>query len=123
MADRDQSHTSNRGFASMDEKKQRDIASKGGQASGGNFKNDPERAAEAGRKGGQSVPAEERSFSRDHELASEAGRKGGESSHGGQVGASHQSDSHQRNQGNFAEDRDRASKAGRRGGEHSHDRR
>lgn len=26
---------------------------KGGQASGGNFKNDPQRAAEAGRKGGQ----------------------------------------------------------------------
>ncbi|HEY8938803.1 MAG TPA: general stress protein, partial [Cellvibrio sp.] len=26
---------------------------KGGQVSGGNFKNDPERAAEAGRKGGQ----------------------------------------------------------------------
>ena len=28
--------------------------SKGGQNSPGNFKNDPERAAEAGRKGGQS---------------------------------------------------------------------
>ena len=26
---------------------------KGGQNSGGNFKNDPERAAEAGRKGGE----------------------------------------------------------------------
>ncbi|WP_312666234.1 general stress protein, partial [Pantoea sp. CTOTU49201] len=26
---------------------------KGGQASGGNFKNDPERAIEAGRKGGK----------------------------------------------------------------------
>lgn len=36
----------------MDPKKQREIASKGGQASGGNFKNDPIRAAEAGRKGG-----------------------------------------------------------------------
>ncbi len=46
-------NTSNRGFASMDEQKQREIASKGGQASGGNFKNDPKRAAEAGRKGGQ----------------------------------------------------------------------
>ena len=30
-----------------------EIGSKGGQASGGNFKNDPERAAEAGSKGGQ----------------------------------------------------------------------
>ena len=44
--------TSNRGFASMDEQKQREIASKGGSASGGNFANDPQRAAEAGRKGG-----------------------------------------------------------------------
>ena len=42
-----------RGFASMDEERQREIA----------------------RKGGQSVPDEKRSFSKDHELASEAGRK------------------------------------------------
>jgi general stress protein YciG len=40
------------GFASMDESKQREIASKGGKASGGNFKNDPQRASEAGKKGG-----------------------------------------------------------------------
>lgn len=53
--------TSNRGFASMDEDKQREIASKGGKA----------------------VPAEKRSFSQDPELASEAGRKGGQNSHGG----------------------------------------
>jgi uncharacterized protein len=117
----DQSHASNRGFASMDEKKQRDIASKGGQASGGNFKNDPERAAEAGRKGGQSVPAAERSFSRDHELAAEAGRKGGEHSHGGHQGGQG-GGSHQGGRGNFAEDRERASEAGRKGGEHSRDR-
>ncbi len=44
---------SKRGFASMDEDKQREIASKGGQASGGNFKNDREKASEAGKKGGQ----------------------------------------------------------------------
>jgi general stress protein YciG len=123
MADRDQSQTSNRGFASMDEKKQRDIASKGGQASGGNFANDPERAAEAGRKGGQSVPAEERSFSKDHELAAEAGRKGGEHSHGGHTSGSQQGHQahggHQGGPGNFAEDRERASEAGRKGGEHS----
>jgi hypothetical protein len=67
----------------MDEKKQRDIASRGGQASGGNFKNDPERASAAGRKGGQSVPPGERSFSRDRGLAAKAGRRGGEHSHGG----------------------------------------
>lgn len=46
---------SDRGFDGMDDKEQRDIAS----------------------KGGQSVPAEKRSFSQDPELASEAGRKGG----------------------------------------------
>jgi uncharacterized protein len=122
MADRDQSHTSNRGFASMDDEKQRDIASKGGQASGGNFKNDPERAAESGRKGGQSVPAEERSFSQNHELAAKAGRKGGEHSHGGHQGGKTGS-SHQGGNGNFAADGERASEAGRKGGEHSHDRR
>ena len=51
---------SNRGFASMDADKQREIA----------------------RKGGRSVPNEKRSFSQNHQLASEAGRKGGHSSHG-----------------------------------------
>jgi general stress protein YciG len=49
---------SNRGFASMDEDKQREIASKGGQSQGkennpGNFANDREKASEAGRKGGE----------------------------------------------------------------------
>ena len=52
---------SERGFASMDEEKQREIA----------------------RKGGESVPDEKRSFSQDRELAAEAGRKGGEESGGG----------------------------------------
>jgi general stress protein YciG len=47
------------GFASMDADKQRAIASKGGHSQGketnpGNFANDPARAAEAGRHGGQS---------------------------------------------------------------------
>jgi general stress protein YciG len=49
MADR---KSSNRGFAAMDEDKQREIASKGGKASGGNFKNDREKASRAGKKGG-----------------------------------------------------------------------
>ena len=49
--------TSDRGFASMDPEKQREIASKGGKSQGkennpGNFANDPEKAREAGRKGG-----------------------------------------------------------------------
>ena len=38
-------------------------------------------AAEAGRKGGQSVPDEKRSFSQNRQLAAEAGRKGGQASH------------------------------------------
>ncbi len=53
-----QGNTSNRGFASMDEDKQREIASKGGQSQGkennpANFANDRQKASEAGRKGGQ----------------------------------------------------------------------
>lgn len=48
-----------RGFAAMDKEKQRAIASKGGRSQGkennpGNFANNPRRAAEAGRKGGES---------------------------------------------------------------------
>ena len=46
--------TSKRGFGSMDDDKQREIASQGGKQSGGNFKNDPQRAAEAGRLSWQS---------------------------------------------------------------------
>jgi general stress protein YciG len=53
-------NTSSRGFASMDEDKQREIAA----------------------KGGRSVPDEERSFSKDRALAAEAGRKGGPESGG-----------------------------------------
>lgn len=47
------SGTSARGFASMDPKKQREIASRGGSASGGNFKNDRQKASRAGRIGGK----------------------------------------------------------------------
>lgn len=54
-----------RGFAAMDAKKQREIAS----------------------KGGQSVPPEKRSFSQDHKLAAAAGRKGGEHSHASRTSA------------------------------------
>lgn len=50
--------TSDRGFASMDEDKQREIASKGGQSQGqennpANFANDKQKASEAGQKGGE----------------------------------------------------------------------
>jgi general stress protein YciG len=77
----EQKSTSNRGFASMDRTKQRQIASKGGQSvppEKRSFSQDPQLAAQAGRKGGESVPAEGRSFSQNRELAAEAGRKGGQ---------------------------------------------
>lgn len=50
--------TSDRGFASMDEQKQKDIASRGGKSQGaqnnpGNFANDKNKASQAGQKGGQ----------------------------------------------------------------------
>lgn len=58
MANQNQggNNTSNRGFASMDEKQQREIASKGGRAaheSGNAHEWNSREAAEAGRKGGQ----------------------------------------------------------------------
>ncbi len=74
------SDTSRRGFASMDEDKQREIASKGGRAAhekGTAHEFSSEEAREAGRKGGQAV-------SRDREHMAEIGRKGGEASRGGQ---------------------------------------
>ena len=77
---KDQSQASERGFASMDPARQRDIARKGGEsvpAAKRSFAQNPELAAQAGRKGGASVPAEKRSFSQNHNLASQAGRKGG----------------------------------------------
>jgi general stress protein YciG len=80
----DNQQRSNRGFASMDQNKQRDIARKGGESVPNekrSFSRDPKLAAEAGRKGGRSVAPEARSFSRDPKLAAEAGRKGGEASH------------------------------------------
>ena len=77
--------TSNRGFASMDQERQRQIASMGGKAvpdSKRSFSQNRALAAQAGRKGGQSVPDEKRSFSQNPGLAAEAGRKGGQASHG-----------------------------------------
>ena len=74
-------NTSNRGFASMDEDKQREIARKGGESvpdEKRSFSQDHELASEAGRKGGQSSGG---NFANDRERASEAGRKGGEASH------------------------------------------
>src|ERR1700710_3109722 len=74
--------TSNRGFASMNQERQRQIASMGGKAvpdEKRSFSQKRRLAAEAGRKGGQSVPGAERSFSQNRELAAVGGRKGGQS--------------------------------------------
>ena len=65
---------SGRGFASMDEDKQREIASKGGHAAhekGTAHEFDSEEAREAGKKGGEAV-------SQDTEHMAEIGRKGAE---------------------------------------------
>lgn len=70
------SATSNRGFASMDREKQREIASKGGKAAhmkGTAHEFTPDEARQAGRKGGVTV-----SQNREHMAA--IGRKGGQES-------------------------------------------
>lgn len=71
-----QGNTSNRGFASMDPERQREIASEGGKAAhekGTAHEFDSEEAREAGRKGGEAV-------SQDRGHMAEIGRKGGQSS-------------------------------------------
>jgi general stress protein YciG len=80
MSDRNSgtSGRSERGFAAMDEEKQRRIASEGGRAAhakGTAHEFDSHEAREAGRKGGEKV-------SQDREHMAEIGRKGGEA--GGQ---------------------------------------
>src|SRR4051812_19211893 len=86
-----------RGLGSADEKTREEVARKGGQsvpAEERSFSKDPELASEAGKKGGQNVAPEERSFSKDPELAREAGKKGGEAAHEkrGQQGESEEED-------------------------------
>lgn len=46
-------HRGGKGNFAEDPQRASQAGSKGGEASGGNFKNDPERAAEAGQKGGR----------------------------------------------------------------------
>jgi uncharacterized protein len=101
--------TSNRGFASMDQARQKEIASMGGKAvpdSKRSFSQNRRLAAEAGRKGGQSVPGSKRSFSQNRELAAQAGRKGGQS-----VPDEKRS---------FSQNPSLAAEAGRKGGQASH---
>ena len=81
--DRNRSQTSNRGFAAMDPARQREIARKGGESvprEKRSFSQNHELAAQAGRKGGQESGG---NFKNDPKRASVAGKKGGESSHSG----------------------------------------
>ena len=106
---RSEGRTSNRGFASMNAERQRQIASMGGKAvpdEKRSFSQNRRLAAEAGRKGGQSVPGSKRSFSQNRELAATAGRKGGQS-----VPDEKRS---------FSQTPELAAEAGRKGGQASH---
>jgi general stress protein YciG len=88
---------SNRGFASMDPQRQREIASEGGRAAhekGTAHEFTSEEAREAGRKGGMARSANRRnammnqnSGSSSHASGSNSGGSGG-SSHGGSQGSS-----------------------------------
>jgi len=74
-----------RGFAGMDQQKQREIASKGGKAAhakGTAHKFTPEEAAEAGRKGGKAAHAKGTAHEFSSQEAAEAGRKGGSAREG-----------------------------------------
>ena len=77
MTSREQSQPRARGFASMDETKQREIASRGGRtahAQGTAHKFSSEEAREAGRKGGKAV-------SGDRSHMARIGRRGGQARH------------------------------------------
>lgn len=94
-----------RGFASMDEVKQREIASMGGKAAhqkGTAHQFSSEQAREAGRKGGEAVSQNREhmarigrkggeAVSRDREHMAQIGRKGGENT-GGREGREGRSD-------------------------------
>lgn len=74
MATQNGSKKSNRGFASMDREKQKEIASKGGKAAhaqGRAHEFTPDEARSAGRKGGEAV-------SKDRDHMAQIGRAGGQ---------------------------------------------
>ena len=92
-----------RGFASMDENKQREIARKGGANvphEKRSFAQDRALAAEAGRKGGRAVKPEHRSFAQNRALAAEAGRKGGQTSQTRRSAGHAESNNHSRDTNN-----------------------
>jgi len=69
--------------------------------------------------------AQHQGFAQDPKKAAEAGRKGGEHSHDRQQSQAHsdrsqhgEQDAQRGGSGNFANDRERAAEAGRKGGKH-----
>lgn len=85
--DKEQGNTSNRGFASMDPEKQREIAAQGGRAahaSGNAHEFTSEEAREAGSKGGKAAHASGNAHEFTSEEAREAGSKGGQARGGSQ---------------------------------------
>lgn len=90
MATRENEQRSNRGFASMDKERQRQIAAQGGRAAhmkGTAHEFTSEEARAAGRKGGEAV-------SGDRAHMAEIGRKGGQSQ--GSRGTGRRNDAHAR---------------------------
>jgi general stress protein YciG len=99
-----------RGFASMDQERQRQIASKGGKAAhvkGRAHEFTPDQAREAGRKGGQVV-----SQNRSH--MARIGRKGGEAVSGDRV---HMAEIGRKGGAAVSEDRHHMAEIGREGGQ------
>lgn len=85
----------------------------------GNFSNDPDKASEAGKKGGEASGG---NFANDPQRASEAGQKGGQAS-GGQPSRDKDSMSGggqgTNRGGEFADDKENMSKPGQKGGQAS----
>lgn len=99
-----------RGFASMDQRRQREIASKGGKAAhikGRAHEFTPEQARQAGRKGGQAV-------SQDRAHMARIGRKGGEAVSGDR---SHMAEIGRKGGAAVSEDRQHMADIGREGGQ------
>ena len=102
--------TADRGFASMDQERQRQIASKGGKAAhikGRAHEFTPEQAREAGRKGGMAV-------SRDRLHMARIGRKGGEAVSGDRA---HMARIGRKGGAAVSEDRQHMAEIGREGGQ------
>jgi general stress protein YciG len=97
MAEERKSHGegSLRGFAGMEQERQREIARKGGANVPNekrSFAQNRTLASEAGRKGGRAVKPQHRSFARNRELAANAGRKGGQASQSRRLAEHHVGD-------------------------------